>query len=198
MSYSKKISREQQEKAIVVAAEKEHNDNRLKNYVVPESKKELLDSLPTYFNEVRKHSKYVNLNFGQPPKFTPAELTQQLDDLFEYSAVMKIPVNISTICAWLGTDRSVVSRWENDENNPLSRVIKDAKEFVVANRIINGETNATNPIFSMFVLKTQHGFQETSNVNIKAEAVTGVREQVSDSDVIETVEQMIERGELKP
>lgn len=193
---SKTPSREEKEKSVLACLEREYKDSRLVNYEYPNDKKTIIASLPNYFNNVRNHGNGNLKKFGRPPKFTPEQLEQELEDFFEYSSTLQIPVNISSMASWLGIDTDTIQRWVRDEAHPLYAITKKAKSDIQAIRLINGEIGATNPIFSMFVLKTMHGFVETSNVNITAQAVQESAENITDLDFERQVK-MITDGTIK-
>lgn len=199
MPASKRLTPEEQEQAIIRCHKKELTDNRLKNYEVPDSKKAIVAALPKYFLELRRHGSKMLNDFGYPtPKFTPEQLALELETLFVKSAEIGVPVNVSSIASWLGVTRDTLNEWQQDPSNALSAIIKRAKEDVTAQRIMNGETGATQPIFSMFILKAMHGFVETSNINLSAQANAARPENISEDDFERQGQMLLDKGVIKP
>lgn len=194
-------TREQKERDVIAIANRERNSRDKSTgrvQEVPEDKKALVAAIPRLTNEIRKHgqSNIKVYGLGGVIKFTREELQDEIEQLFDFCSETGLPVNMAMLGSWLGVVRDTLAAWMRDPTNPLSDIVKAAKQDMESIRIINGELNATNPIFSMFILKAMHGYVETSAVQLKSEQFQQAEENITLEDIERQVGRIIESTDI--
>lgn len=103
--------------------------------------------------------------------WTPEDLGHKVLDYFEFCADKNLKPTKSGLRLYIGVSRTQYYSWQTDieRYGDISNVIIDANEIMENQYINRGEKY---PTFNMFMLKTKHGYEEVSKVEVTNNAVT--------------------------
>lgn len=116
--------------------------------------RDLLPLMDKAFGEHRKGCKY-----------TPAELEKEVKGYFEYCNKTDLKPSKSGLRLYLGIHHSTYHEWQSkpEKYGNITDIIQTANDIMETQYIQRLESNPTGNIF---LLKTAHGFQETTKVDI--------------------------------